>query len=1026
MKSGEGLNKSLYIYERRLRLQSALHFFKGLKKVKGWKKLAGFRNHHENFKKRVSIAKRSYFEFCLIIGDPNPTVSKYEKKNWQKECIKTLSFEAGYPSIINELPTLHRYTERGIIAPYLPIIQKRIQQLSAAAGIPIPALDVFLSSLLGSIEQLTRRAFILDLNIRELKADLDGANSSEKFNSFVQTFTKPANRLEFAKSYPVLTRQIVTKLSNWEGMCSEFFQRLTADRLELAESFGISINANLKTVSQSGDTHNSGRSVFIIEFDDLSKIVYKPRNVSLEEGFQKYIKYFNAYSTKLNLRCLNVLNRNEYGWVEFVNFEDQKNQEESESYHYKLGYLTALVYSLCGVDIFFENLVSAGSDPIIIDLEALFHTPIDFAIFDTPSQNLQIFLNSSVAGIGILPRPSMGASDEEVFDISVMGAKKNARAPYKVLGLQNFGRADMRIDEIDGWIPETHAASNKSFPQSLKNENFFRGLNDAFLSLAAQKTSLCCPGGLLDQLFSGATRRLIIRDTKTYGALQDDETHPDLLRDQIDREWLWDNLWGELESRPRLSLFIESELTQLRIGDIPYFYGPVDSYEIKGGDGSSIDLSSVLALTPLEMAKSRIQCLDTFTIRSQTRLAATLLGLNKVQDVTTPKLNPNGSYLDNALAIGHFIRSRIEIANGHPWIFTSYNPTPKASGATSINIRPCDPYLYDGISGIALFLHKVWLLTQNEIFRNHALALMESVFLEIDSTEEQVTSGFAGLSSVVYVANRIAAEDAECIPNFAPKIRSIVDRVATLLPTDPNIDFLLGISGTSCALLPYVSRSSDPTGYKLLSDALKRLLDETSSLLCSEVPIPGMLNLRGLSHGISGVALALYRLGLYFDDKRALQLAELLLVRESQLVEAGGWTDSHKYAGEALVGWCHGSAGISLALSKMDRLCASNPTLQKYAAVAAKNTISNGQYSSLCLCHGYFGNIISLSNSNLNSMNLDNWAKNAYEQLINDGFESLDIAQSLGIGMMTGLAGAGYYLLSKTTRNIDQDFMTLS
>jgi lantibiotic modifying enzyme len=59
-------------------------------------------------------------------------------------------------------------------------------------------------------------------------------------------------------------------------------------------------------------------------------------------------------------------------------------------------------------------------------------------------------------------------------------------------------------------------------------------------------------------------------------------------------------------------------------------------------------------------------------------------------------------------------------------------------------------------------------------------------------------------------------------------------------------------------------------------------------------------------------------------------------------------------------------------------------------------------------------------------MNLDDWAEKAYEQLINDGFESLDIAQSLGTGMMTGLAGAGYYLLSKTSRKIDQDFMTLS
>jgi lantibiotic modifying enzyme len=217
---------------------------------------------------------------------------------------------------------------------------------------------------------------------------------------------------------------VIQKLSYWSNSCIEFFSRLQNDRSLLLDELNIPIEIKIKSIHPSGDTHNHGRSVVVVEFENGQSIIYKPRSVSLEFSFQEYIRFFNKIHTSLNLRTIKVLDREDYGWVEFVPFHEVENEEESDSYHFKLGFLTAIVYSLNGVDVFFENLIASGPDPVIIDLETMFHTSIELKTNPSPVHALQSLLYESVYGIGILPQPGMGSSENEVFDVSVMGAKK--------------------------------------------------------------------------------------------------------------------------------------------------------------------------------------------------------------------------------------------------------------------------------------------------------------------------------------------------------------------------------------------------------------------------------------------------------------------------------------------------------------------------------------------------------------------------------------------------------------------------
>ena len=65
--------------------------------------------------------------------------------------------------------------------------------------------------------------------------------------------------------------------------------------------------------------------------------------------------------------------------------------------------------------------------------------------------------------------------------------------------------------------------------------------------------------------------RVIVRPTRTYGTVLRETTHPDVLRDALDRDRLVDRLWAEVPYRPYLQHVVQAECQALRVGDIPMF-----------------------------------------------------------------------------------------------------------------------------------------------------------------------------------------------------------------------------------------------------------------------------------------------------------------------------------------------------------------------------------------------------------------------------------------------------------------------
>jgi lantibiotic modifying enzyme len=325
-----------------------------------------------------------------------------------------------------------------------------------------------------------------------------------------------------------------------------------------------------------------------------------------------------------------------------------------------------------------------------------------------------------------------------------------------------------------------------------------------------------------------------------------------------------------------------------------------------------------------------------------------------------------------------------------------------------------------------MFFDDLHRLTDNKNFYSISNDLALSVFKEIECNSHYAPSGFAGLSSIIYVINRSIAKQNSSLSAYESKLSGLVKLIEAKTDQEERLDFLLGISGIACALLPYVSRTSSKTGLSILRNLLTRLTVAGNEILRSKESIAGMDYLRGFSHGITGISLSLYRLGEFFKVEEVNDLVTKLLLHEYALIKDGKWTDSHTYGDDHLVGWCHGSAGIALALSSMPKIIEENKFINDYYHKAVSNTLLKGVYESKCLCHGTGGNLLCLRKLSSENKMISRLTNQFQVDLLESGFSSMGVAQTMGVGLMTGLTGAGYYLLGISDLNFDYDFLTLS
>lgn len=593
------------------------------------------------------------------------------------------------------------------------------------------------------------------------------------------------------------------------------------------------------------EAHDGGRQVQLLRFES-GELIYKPRALTLEADFWRL-------TSSQGLRSPLFLERDGYGWVERIVADDAPRDSE------KAGLLLGLVHRLGGVDFHQENVLWSQGEPIAVDLETLLHPPLALAAACQAVERARTALESSVLGTGLLPGAPVrafqpGARVQETSGLAGPGDEARPQPAWEAVNTDGMRYLGLRRP----------SAARPAYP--LDAERLVAGYRKA----------------RVEQDFSAAQRRFLFRTTWLYELLQERLSHPGPLRDGAEFSLELARLYRYRGNGGPVDGLVACEEAALIEGDIPRF-------TTRGRSG---DLHSCRGrVFPGWLRDSGADPPEPDVEAEADLIRASLYSAGPPAPEGLPDPLPEPCDFDAILAAERCAEQLERQAyrgedGSATWISLEHH-----ARSDRYELRPVEPGLHRGSCGIALFLAALARVTGRSRWADLALAALQPVLRE-DPTRLMAdwgVGGTMGLGSVVYALVQVGAllERPELLERATVASRCLTGE-------DPAVDLTLGWAGALCGLHELLRATGE--GESLARRAAARVLAG---------PLP---TLTGMSHGLSGVAMALWRL----PDFRT-EALELIAQEDGHYSsERQNWPDL-RYENRYDCRWCHGSAGILLA-----------------------------------------------------------------------------------------------------------------
>lgn len=891
------------------------------------------------------------------------------------------------------------------------------------------------------------RTLVLELNVLRLRDELAGASPEERFEDFLRKITDSDYALGVLYEYPILARISVETADQWVRAMFEMLQRLVHDIETLKQVKWVPDDARLVSVSLgAGDTHRQGRSVAILDFG-VVRLLYKPHSLAGDVAFHSLVTSINKANSRLDLRVPKAIDRGNYGWAEHIESSPCESEDEVSRFYERHGALLALLHALAATDFHLENIIAAGEHPVPVDLEALFHPDPAQPNYPGTAALAHESLASSVLSVGLLPSVTVSEDrkDSSRMDMSgLSGGRPGARTISPVATFRDIGTDSMRL--IRDRVPAGTASNLPAFEDKELNpleyaDEILRGHERMYSHLLETRDAWLREDGLLDS-FSEAEVRIILRPTQTYGHMLHESYHPDLMRDSLDRDRFFSNLWAAQfpKSVNKVSV-IRSELQQLSVGDVPIFTTTASSIDVIGGDGAIVD--GLLTQSGLSNARNRLQSLSREDLANQQwfikgSLAALAMGKGEVTGSPSSMSKPASgasatTFMDKALAIGdQLVESAITDDSSATWLGINFIDD-RLWQVGSVGIGS-----YSGSVGIAHFLLYLWKETGERKYKETAELALDGAVRDaefISSVDEAALTRtgigvFSEVGGLIYVLSHAAVvfertDYLDAAYRHAQTIRHVIE-------DDTLLDVVSGSAGSILALLSLYSATQDKKILDLANDFGEHLA-ATAVTEQGTTYWPSVFNndagLVGYSHGASGIAVALSRLAEFNGNEELIGLVEGALAYEDKLWSDldQNWPDLRSVASLGdryhMNTWCHGSVGVGMArLDLLDALPDLDVSEELRRAVAAasrvhksnQNILSSGNH---CICHGDLGNAEFLSEAGvaLGDADVEATARQLREAVAGViDRDSIRCGVPFGVetpGLMNGIAGTGFAFL---------------
>ncbi|GAA4894816.1 type 2 lantibiotic biosynthesis protein LanM [Stackebrandtia albiflava] len=837
-----------------------------------------------------------------------------------------------------------------------------------------PVVTRLADELLWVVHAMMGRTMALRLALSRARGDLTADDAAGRFDQFMTMTREPGGRRDLFAEHPVLARQLTIAVTAWRDNTIRLARRIVADADDLARTFhdGTPLGTVTAIEAGAGDGHRGGQSVAIVHWGD-TRIVYKPRSLAVDVRFARLIAWCNDAGLTLPLRAVRCLDRGDHGWAEYVARESCADADAVHRFYRRQGSLLAILGLLRANDMHAENLIAAGEVPVLVDVETLLQPRLpDDNTQLTPAERLaHTAAAESLLQTGLLPTPVWVNRDGDSVDLSGIGHRPGQRGSIPVPVLTGLGTDTMRVamDRIDLDTPDHRPVDEDAELHLLDYaDDLAAGYEETHRLLRDRRAELSADDGPL-AAFAGTRVRVLLQSTIVYGTLLRTGFHPDVLRDGLDRERHLDFLWRRVARTPGLAAAIPAERRDLWRGDIPYFTTDPDGDVLYDSDDAPV---AGLAVTPgLPAAMEALRAWDDDHLRDQVAVIRGSLAaatMNTAARFDYPRYDlptvdgpaSADALVEAAARVGDRLAADAYRDGGSAqWLGLS------SQMGRNWALGPLTPDLFNGASGVALFLGELWRATGDDRYRTLAAEATVTIRRQIARGGGIGAHGMAGLPGVAYAFARLSdlLED-ESLSHAADDATR-----TTLAETgrDGEFDVISGAAGTIAALRGVHARRPGGAATDAIRAAADHLLRTAAPQATGIGWTPGLIAdndladrpLSGFGHGVGGIAWALGEAAALLDDDRYRRAAYDALAYETGLFDPAAkvWKDVRDPDGTATIcAWCHGATGILLARLGLRDLVG-DEAVTGDVAHALTDMRRRGLGLSHSLCHGDAGTI---------------------------------------------------------------------
>ncbi|WPF89941.1 type 2 lanthipeptide synthetase LanM family protein [Cyanobacterium aponinum AL20118] len=905
------------------------------------------------------------------------------------------------------------------------------------------------------------------------------SKSNNKYKQFLDNLLSD-NLISFFEKYSVLGKLSAILINYWVEANQEFITRLNNDLPEIERLF--SSDKPLKQVIdiQVGlsDSHERGRSVIALKFDTGLKLIYKPRNIHLDVNFYQFLNWFNQKSNLIPLKTIKIIHRDNYGWIEFLSSLPCNSEQEAKNFYYRYGMLVCLTYTLEGSDFHFENLISHGDNPMLIDLEGLLQPRTkanndDNGISLTEGAESSILKGStaqhaSTASVGKLIQESVFRTFLIPIEYSFLNDDVNVNvgglAVEEEKKIQQIVINNINSDAMNLGLKEVVFTQRNNLPV-LNNailspkdylEDIVQGFKETYEFLLKKKKLLLSEESPF-LLLKNQNTRYLFRNTNTYNTILSNSYHPSLLKSGIKRSIALDVLsraFLGMKNPEKLLPILRTELREMEDLDIPCFTSNTSINGVYVGKGEMV--ADMFEKPSFESLMTRFENFSHKDLEQQVQMIRSAFYAQLVKQPQPISLISTDDYsqkqnlsLSDSTSLNQelLFRQVVKIAEdleknavalttsseaqrnslmstdeGITWLSLEYRAKTNGFRFPGLNQG-----LYDGNSGIALFLSALYKITQDERWKN----LTDRSLKTIQNNIRQLTkypkiqerlvkktgiSGTRGICSIIYSLVKISELLQE--PILLEDAHSLTGLITPDLIKKSSFSIIDGLASSILGLLAL--SKTELASASIKSHSLE-IAKECGEYLLQYQQTDDKNIKTGFAHGLAGISYSFFRLFALTDDKRFLEAGKQALQQEQNFFSPidKNWADNSSENAVFNVSWTNGASGIALSRLGISHIYNDNliqedinnalETTQKYCFGEVDN-----------LCWGNFGRLETLlvASKKLNQPSLLEFSHQGVNSLLSRAESAGNFQLFSGLPPLIfnpsfhhGSSGIGYQLL---------------